>query len=184
MDFKSKFTLFASLFTVAITLVNLDVFGVQAFLASAAWGAMAIYAVSITKNKTINRFLKPSIFIYPIFEFILKLSILTNLVPYSWRTLNIVEHGIYSGFITIFVFIFIKTKLPRQPKLGLIFSILTVNLVGVINEIIEYILRTYQGLELLAYYPDSIIDLATNLVFAGAGAILIYLLLTKQNDTD
>ena len=125
------------------------------------------------------------VFAYPVLETILKGSIYFDLIPYSYRPLNLIEHGLWAMSMGLVLYPLLKNsilKLNQIPAFLLVFGVVIV--IGNLNELAEFVIRQLMNLtttQLMdAYYTDTIIDLVVNLIGSGLGAFI----LTTQKKPD
>jgi len=112
---------------------------------------------------------------YPILETFIKWMIIGNVIPYSWFWLNRLEHFLASLSIGILFYPFLKQTLRKLNTWEcLIFWVCFVNMIGVGNEIFEYVIRHYMGIyEQPLYYLDTIHDMTTNIFGALTGFFIL-----------
>lgn len=107
--------------------------------------------------------------IYPALELLIKFAIIYNFIPYSWIILNRIEHSLF-GFAMFFLLLPITYKLAKKEIfLAAFVSFLLVNLIGNLNEIFEFALRSYWAMQsrFASYYSDTVIDIIMNALGSG-----------------
>ncbi len=119
--------------------------------------------------KSLENYEKSYIYKISLFYFfisiLIKLNYSINLIPYSWRIFNIIEHTLTSTILSIF---FIKIFSRKGILLSIFMTISIVLILGIFNEIFEFIIRLYL-LDSIStkgdlYYIDTIIDFCSNLL--------------------
>lgn len=140
-------------------------------------------------------------YIYPIQEFIIKIFLFRNLIPFSYWWLNRIEHALFSGAITFLIFIISDTLVSNRPTQLLnhhvdcsvkartlidffvtsTITISLVNLLGILNEILEYIIRCYTQPTLNIDYTDTMNDIVTNLIASIIAIIITKIYLSRYN---
>lgn len=115
---------------------------------------------------------------YPLVELGLKFLIIRNVVPYSWSFLNRGEHFMWAFSLTILIYpILYKTHIKLRKSEWLIFSIGLVTIVGVGNELFEYVARLKMGFtdieHFSVYYNDTIWDLFINFLGSITGSVIL-----------
>lgn len=114
---------------------------------------------------------------YLIIESILKLLIYNAASGLIF--LNTLEHLLWSFSFAALIYYPLKTYLKeRKPIFFLIILIALVNLIGVGNELVEYITRSAMQLKDPAYYSDTIRDMFLNIV--GSGIFSIFILIRNR----
>ena len=110
---------------------------------------------------------------YLIFESILK--ILLSSTENTWVLINTLEHFIWSLYFAALIYYPLFLAIPNSSKLTKSLVLISVvSLVGVMNEQLEYILRSFSGLSNSAYYFDTIRDVTMNMLGAFTMAIAIF----------
>jgi len=107
-------------------------------------------------------------FQYIILTYLLVESLLKTVIYYSttgFLLLNSLEHIMWSLFFAALIYYPLFTALKGTNLILKIFVLISVvNLIGVANELAEYLLRTAIQLVHIAYYADTIRDISLNIV--------------------
>jgi hypothetical protein len=153
-----------------------------------AWfglGALIVLKKLDSKLSTKEKVLwKVVLFGYPLLESAIKTIIFFNLIPYSYRPLNLAEHFMWSVAMTLLLYPLVRNYLSKnmlKTQLILLFGIIII--IGNLNELFEFGLRMSMSLtseRLFAqYYLDTIIDLGINMV-GGALTVVVLWLFHRQ----
>jgi vancomycin permeability regulator SanA len=154
------------------------------------WKLMIIIWVAISLGVKVGGFLRNipvnlvklwlvSIFLYPFLETIIRIFIAGEIIPYSWRYFNLAEHFIWMMFLLIIsypLFYLTLKKIDKKHQFLHLFGFLMV--VGIFNEIFEYIMRMHNEMTddylLAAYYIDTIYDLSINIPGVIMGMVSVH----------
>lgn len=125
------------------------------------------------------------VFLYPIVETLIKVSIEANFIPYSWRPINIAEHILWSTSMYLILLPITKRFINKNGLfLGLAITFGFVIVIGNINEFVEAALRFWWNLNtesrLIAYYFDTIIDLIDNCIGSTISLLICLNLFRKR----
>lgn len=116
---------------------------------------------------------------YLIFESLLKMIIYYS--NSGFVLLNVFEHFLWSLYFSALIYYPLFKSLKGKRLLFCILILISiVNLVGVLNELVEFVLRSVNGLEDLPYYQDSIRDLFTNIVGSFVFSVIIFYRKSKR----
>jgi hypothetical protein len=92
--------------------------------------------------------------------------------------INRVEHLLFAGFLYLAVRVLIDSQILRiKNKLSSIQIFILINLIGVLNEFVQYGLRVIEDGNWVDIPMDTYYDIITNLV----GTILIFLMFETKN---
>lgn len=123
-------------------------------------------------------------FTYPLIETVIKMMIEFNVIPYSWRWLNNMEHISWSICMYLILLPYTKRLFNIHKyyiALALIFAVVVA--IGNFNELLQYIIRSYLGFSenfSMTYYSDSMGDLINNLIGGLIASCISYLILSKD----
>ena len=181
---KNKYSL---LYFAILILSGLFIFPVWSVMIT-VWACLYFFIILKKYEQVLNsselKFWKYVVFLYPLIETLIKAAIEFNIVPYSWRPLNILEHLAWSTCMFLILMPFTKKLIAKNGKilgLSIIFGFVIV--IGNLNELLEFALRIFWNLDsqklFAAYYLDTIIDLIVNLMGSLIGGIISFLRLKK-----
>ncbi|MBD3329455.1 hypothetical protein GF357_03105 [Candidatus Dojkabacteria bacterium] len=174
-----------ALYALTTTLLVPFQFGAATFLLLAGWNILTIIAYNITKSKSLRKFIITISIIYPIIEMTIKFLIFRNIIPFSYWWLNSIEHSLFAIFTTTLLSIsLINSSLIKTSLLTALTSIGIFNVVGILNEILEFGIRLAQNLEKIGYYYDTLRDLIINLAMSTLTAIIIMLISSKLRSNE
>jgi hypothetical protein len=122
------------------------------------------------------------VFGYLIFETAIKIIVADNILPDSYLLINLLEHFSWAACFSFVIYPIFKNdfKLIRSVFTKAFILIGTVNIIGVANEILEFVMRL-NILNNTLYYPDTIRDLTMNLFGASVIFGIIYILDSQKN---
>ncbi len=166
----------------ATSIVGFSVlFGAQVFVLLTFWYGLCLAALFL-KNKDynfeVNNWVVFVCVFYPLLEICIKLIILFDLIPFSYPVLNILEHALFSGFITIVIAeIFRQSNIVRSKLFTSLLVFCVVTTLGFGNELLEFLIRQYQKLYRDIYYYDTIKDMVVNML---ASAFVLIILNINQ----
>jgi hypothetical protein len=139
-----------------------------------------LFAELSSAQKTIFSFMYYG---YPVIGNFLEYMIHHDVISYSWRVLNCLEHIAIMIALSFLFFLFLKKTtdaLPRIQYMLFYFSLLIT--VGSAIEILQYCYRIFfvnpSLVQMSSYYTDSIIDMMTN--FFGAFVSVVFLLFLRS----
>ncbi len=117
------------------------------------------------------------IFLYIFASYLILESFLKMVIFYSGNGsiwFNTLEHFMWSFYFSALIYFPLFKALKGKKLLFCALILLSiVNLIGVLNELVEFVIRSINGLEDLPYYQDSIRDLFLNIVGSFAFSVII-----------
>jgi hypothetical protein len=140
------------------------------------WTMASIYIFNKKWNKLNEKYKALFVFTliaYPFIEAAFKISF--YFIQNSYQVTNRLEHFVTTFFVGLFLFFLLEFDSKRKLE-GAFESftyIAIVNFVGLVNEIVEFIIRYIIIPRLTGLYEDTMKDLVMNL----GGSILVYLVL-------
>lgn len=162
------------------SIVFYPLWGVQLFL----WSSLFFVITTNKWEQLLPAKLTKAFFIvavvYPALECLIKFAIIYNLIPYSWIILNRIEHSLFS-FAMLIILMPITYKFAKKGlMLATFISFLLVNLIGNLNKIFEFAIRSYWAMQSRfgAYYSDTVIDIIMN--FLGSGLALVTIVINSK----
>lgn len=161
--YMKKWSIFLSIYCLGSIILFSIVWGVQILVLLGGWYALCGTVVYILhkNNEQYSSVIKIMI-IYPLLVIFTKYLMANDILQYDY--LNRFEHFLFS-----FVLSFIIWKGTNGEKLyiKILLVIGLVNLVGIGNEFLEYIIREIKGFDekyAMWVYQDTVIDLMVNLI--------------------
>lgn len=116
--------------------------------------------------------------LYPIIETIYKFIIIYELCDLNYVIFNILEHLVFSFCLTLEFFYIFKNQISKDIILYI--NILgVVNLIGIINEISQFVLRISTIVITASHYSDTIKDCIINLLGASFAILVIHIFKKK-----
>lgn len=166
------YLLYAGLTTILIPFK----FGAATFILLSGWNILTIITLQTTKSLKQKRAILILGVLYPIVETSIKFIIFRNIIPYSYIWINSIEHGLFAVVTTsLLTMSTINSKFIKSRFIEVIFAISVFNLIGILNEILEFSIRYTNKLEKIGYYYDTLRDLIINLVMSTIAGIIIAL---------
>lgn len=114
--------------------------------------------------------------LYPLVATLIKVVILSDAAAGVYLLLNTLEHVLFSFCLPLFLYPLFRDWLASLPVLGqLVLVVGIVVFIGNLNEFLEFFIRVVFSLQskFAEYYPDTIKDMAANIVGAALGYSLI-----------
>jgi hypothetical protein len=162
----------------AISVISFSVFfGAQVFVLLIFWYGLCLIALYLRYKGhrfEVNNWVVFVCVFYPLLEICIKFIMLFDLIPYSYPVLNIIEHALFSGFITIVIAeIFRQSDIVREKLFTPLMVFCVVTTLGFGNELLEFAVRQYQNLHRDIYYYDTIKDMIVNMIASGFVLIIL-----------
>ncbi len=153
------------------------------------WSVFYFAIIYRKENKVLdtnqNKIWKITVFAYPILETFIKFMITFDIIPFSWRWLNTLEHLAWALSMYLMLLPYTKSLQSKVVSIWALFLIAGIVIIfGNLNELFEYIIRniilnfTTDWRQAL-YYTDTTIDLTMNFVGVLTGAIISLKVLKK-----
>ena len=121
--------------------------------------------------------------VLPIVEALTLVNYAYDVLAFSWSYLNILEHAMFAFAMVLLLSAVLAQHIRDLPMVALSAVFGSVSVVGVINELVEYMIRGIAGASQFAtnvYYTDTVKDLSINLVGAAIGVAVVWLVSREE----